>query len=158
MSKVQMTKHQLILQAMKKIFKDIPDLKIANGIGYCAFATRMLHDALEDLNISSSMVILRKLIPSDTAQRMMDKAAESFELIPDDDRRQYIRDYSRKHTLTFNKIGHAVLLVDDTVYDLTSKQFGLPHVYPFSAVEKLFKIIKRDATIDVTDIEEFGAT
>ena len=46
-----------------------------------------------------------------------------------------------------NYAGHAVVLINDTVWDITSEQFGLPNIYPF---EDLFKWWDKVAISDIT--------
>lgn len=127
---------------INKIFDDlrktVPQLRLHNGFGHCAYGSKLLSEALKKKNIPSKIIVINNLKDNKDTESMklavgdlltdVDIADQVFGIIKE----MYVK---RGNRLPKNA-GHAVVLVGDVVWDITSEQFGLPNTYPFSDLFK----------------------
>ena len=127
---------------IQKIFnhlrKTVPELTLHNGFGHCAYGSKLLHEELKKNNIPSKIIVINNLKGNKDTEPMklavddllndVDITDPLFGVIKD----MYVK---RGNKLPKNA-GHAVVLVGDIVWDITSEQFGLPNTYPFSDLFK----------------------
>ena len=132
-----------------------PQLKIASGIGLCAFASYELQRRLKG-EIELEIIIGRKIADTRDGHMMYNKSLKVWERVPKDDFRYKDAQYVLKHKPSQDKIGHAVCYDGETIIDITSAQFGLPMFYSLDDFNKLFKKVERDRHIKMKSIKDYG--
>ena len=144
-----------VFDIMTKLIDTVPQLSMYRGLGHCVYGSRLLQLELEKIGIVSDILAGGLLL---NTNETFDMKAETKRLIlsMDDDsdvgkykpvfskiRSSFIR---RAKTLS-PKSGHAVVLIDKTIYDITSGQFDLPNTYTFDFFVSCWNELRK---IDVT--------
>ena len=142
--------------ARDQLIAQYPELKVGGGIGLCAFASAKLKQLLAD-QVDLEIIIGRKLNDVSTTDRMWNIAKQQWGTIPKDDVRYETAKYLLSHNKKKKDIGHAVCYDGYTIIDITSGQFGLPMFYTLNTFEKTWITIKRDVSIEINDISDFGS-
>jgi hypothetical protein len=126
------TQHDKILALIAKL-KNTNDNYVRNsGLGYCACASVELNKELAKIGIKGKLIYGKYL--SETVQGKKSKAhfkhlVQNF--VPGNDfhgrvKRHFVKNGNRLS----GKGGHVGVLIGETIYDVTSAQFGLPITYP----------------------------
>ncbi|MCE5225870.1 MAG: hypothetical protein LLG05_08400 [Porphyromonadaceae bacterium] len=119
-----------------------------SGLGYCAAASILLTEKLKQLKIEYKLLYGKYLSDNamgNSSKLHFKKLVENFPTSNDFHgkvKKQFINNGNKLS----NRGGHVVVLVGDTVYDVTSAQFGLPVVY------SLDKFLQMWDTVQVVDI------
>lgn len=131
-----------------KLKKSMPELSLNNGFGHCAYGSKLLHEQLKKNGINSDIVVVNKL-KDNPATVPMKEAINGLmsDISPDDPLFGTIKtSYVKRGNRLPKNAGHAVVLVNGTVLDIASEQFGLPSVYP------LDDSFKQWETVAISDI------
>lgn len=123
--------------AIEKLSKDIkrlhPDLFLYEGFGNCAYASKLLKDKLAASGIKSQLLIGEYLGNSVLAEKCRINATAIVKGLPNDDSvyGEIKRAFVKRGNKLLEHTGHAVVIIDDVIYDITSGQFGLPFQYAY---------------------------
>lgn len=126
-----MTKSKL-KQIITDLRKAHPEATLYNGLGHCVYLAKLAHDKFTEAKVPSKVLIGRRFkatAEGKSAKRFAHKTINRLEHTTDD-RFKPIYDNYIKRGGTLIEIGHAVVLIDNTIYDPTADQFGLPTTYP----------------------------
>ena len=144
-----------------EILKIILDLKVENpvlnkygGLGFCIYGSILLHRVLLDAGTRPILLTARTFKDTRESQRNRNFLKDMILNITDASGVYYgvRKTYLDKQSLA-NDTGHAVVLVGDTIYDITSAQFGLPSSYAVSELAKMWVDIREtDCTIDFSRV------
>ena len=137
-----------IQKIFNRLRKTVSQLTLHNGFGHCAYGSKLLSEELKKNNIPNKIVVVNNLKNNKDTEQM--KIAIS-DLMTDIEISDPIfgaikSSYNKRGNGLPNNAGHAVVLVGDIVWDITSEQFGLPNTYPFS---DLFKWWDKVAVSDI---------
>lgn len=138
-----------IVTIMSDLKKEVPELTLYKGLGHCIYGSKLLDEQLKALNIKSCILAGGTMLSTHDTKKMKD-ATKTIVLSMTDDIELFsrMRKSFIKRGNTFSPVsGHAVVLVDNTVYDITSGQFGLPDVYTFDNFLSYWNEVRK---IDVT--------
>lgn len=147
---------KLVINAhMGLLKKNHSELTKYGGFGYCAYGSELLRIELRN-SLPTPVVMIGKTIKDNNKFNIADNLIKTIMSITDtrgiyyDIKKQYLK----RNRLQAN-IGHAVVLIDDTVYDITSDQFGLPSAYPLSAFKDMWETTYI-GTVVINDKADFG--
>lgn len=124
-----------------KILGLIASLKKANenyvrnsGMGYCACASQDLQNHLSKLGIESKLLYGKHLSNNDAGNKAKAHFKNLIANFPigNDFHGRVKRHFVKNNNQLSDKGGHVGVLVGETVYDVTSAQFGLPITYPLN--------------------------
>ena len=150
----------------KEILDTITELKIEHyelsrycGFGYCGFGSELLRQELLKKNISTNLLVcsdfkdiienikIKNSIINTILNIDNDEPNEDYVVL----KKKYIKDKKLP-----KDIGHAVLLRNGTVCDITSDQFGLPNIYDYCTLINIWdKIYNADIFIK-SPVIDFG--
>lgn len=119
-----------IIKIFNETKNSLKETKIYNGFGWCAYCTAKLSENLYRNDISNSIAIGRRLNTTPEGEHCR-KALEQLIMNINDSDENYgeiKRNFIHRKHLPVN-FGHAVILIDDVIYDITSDQFNLPIMY-----------------------------
>lgn len=113
---------------------EYPCLTFNNGFGYCAYGSELLRQRLNKKNIKCKIIIGRLFknnTDTDKIKIYLTDQILNFDTTGNDGLvYKEIKDSFIKRGNRLPKItGHAVVLVNNFIYDITSKQFGLEKIY-----------------------------
>ena len=137
-----------IQKIFNRLRKTVSQLTLHNGFGHCAYGSKLLSEELKKNNIPNKIVVVNNLKDNKDTEQMKIAISDLMTDIEISDpifgiiKSSYIKRGNRLP----NNAGHAVVLVGDIVWDITSEQFGLPNTYPFS---DLFKWWDKVAVSDI---------
>ena len=127
-----------IQKIFNRLRKTVSQLTLHNGFGHCAYGSKLLSEELKKNNIPNKIVVVNNLKDNKDTEQMKIAISDLMTDIEISDpifgiiKSSYIKRGNRLP----NNAGHAVVLVGDIVWDITSEQFGLPNTYPFSDLFK----------------------
>lgn len=139
---------------------ELPELDKYKGFGYCAYCSKLLSDALSEQSVEHSLIVGNRFTNSKLATNC--KTANIKLIDTFDDSVPYAKIKTALHNrnnLLPKNIGHVAVLIDNTVYDLTSGQFGLENMYSLD----IFRDIWADThtcsvIVDESNVEDFKIT
>lgn len=137
-----------IQKIFNRLRKTVSQLTLHNGFGHCAYGSKLLSEELKKNNIPNKIIVINNLKDNKDTEQMKIAISDLMTDIEISDpifgiiKSSYIKRGNRLP----NNAGHAVVLVGDIVWDITSEQFGLPNTYPFS---DLFKWWDKVAVSDI---------
>lgn len=147
-------------QIVRNLRKSTPEAVLYDGLGHCVYLAKLVHDQFTAAKVPSQILIGRKFKSTPDGNAAELHAHHTIEHLEGttDDRFKPIYDNYIKRGGTLINIGHAVVLVDDTIYDPTADQFGLPTTYPLDQFLRTWKTIKI-GTVEILpdDCDEFFA-
>ena len=123
-----------IKEIVNKLKSKHPELSLHKGFGHCAYGSKLLSVELKKNNIPNKIIVVNHLKDNKDTEQMKKAISDLMEDIEVGDpifgviKNSYIKRGNRLP----NNAGHAVVLVGDAVWDITSQQFGLSITYPFS--------------------------
>lgn len=123
-------------------------MTLLGGFGHCAYGSKLFHDELNKNNIKNQLLVVRNIKDNNYTLPMKRTIGSLLEGVSNDDelfggiKQGYVK---RGNSLPKNA-GHAVVLIGETVWDITSEQFGLENTYP------LADLFKRWGYVKVSDI------
>jgi hypothetical protein len=126
------TQHDKILALIARLKNTNNNYVRNSGLGYCACASVELNKELAKIGIEGKLIYGKYL--SETEQGKKSKAhfkglVQNF--VPGDDFHGRVkRHFVKNGNQLSGKGGHVGVLVNNTIYDVTSAQFGLPISYP----------------------------
>lgn len=139
--------------------KKLPELSNYSGFGYCGYLSKLLSNKLTKINIKHSILIGEYLSNSEQAIKCKKYLYKLIESIPDDDKTIYgdIKNHFKKRNKRLpNRMGHAVILINDDIYDVTSGQFNLPSFYKLELFKEIWlTCFTCDILIDELSIDSF---
>lgn len=138
-----------IQDIMRDLIAETPQLTMYKGLGHCIYGSALLDKRLKEEGMDSC-VLGASLLRNTLATREMRRISGDIILSMRDDMKQFssLRKAFIRRGNSVNPVsGHAVVLVDATVYDTTSGQFGLPDTYSFDTFASHWEEIKK---IEVT--------
>lgn len=138
--------------AIRKIQKKYPVVKKAGGIEFCAFVSGKLKKEIPELEI----IIGYGLVDKPLTDELWAHANVNMLKIKKDDIRYDDAVYFLSHNKHKKDIGHCVCYDGSTIIDPTSSQFGLPIYYSLEEFESYFTKIKRNQSIEIRDISDYG--
>lgn len=127
-----------IKEIANKLKSKHSELSLHGGFGHCAYGSKLLSEELKKNNIPNKIIVVNNLKDNKDTERMKKAISDLMDDIKISDpvfgaiKSYYIKRGNRLP----NNAGHAVVQVSDTVWDITSQQFGLPVTYPFSGLFK----------------------
>lgn len=133
--------NKLINNFVKKLNKTTPDIFQYEGFGNCAYASSLLHDYLKNEKVKNDILIGEFLLPSPAGNKCKEVAISLMNKLPEDNSRYGVikKGFIKRGFKLLNRIGHAVVVVDSTILDITSGQFGLPNIYSFEEFKEIWK-------------------
>lgn len=134
-----------------KLKNNVPELSLNKGFGHCAYGSKLLYEELKKNDIQSKIIVINNLKDNSDTKQMRRVIADLISEIKADDPVFGIikTDYIKRGNRLPKNAGHAVVLIDDTVWDITSEQFGLPNTYPFSDLFKWWiKVAQAEITLN----------
>ncbi len=138
-----------IEKTMNELIRTVPELTLYEGLGHCVYGSKLLQDALSKIDIPSEVLAGELLLNTNDTARM--KAFTKKIILSMDDEIEHFSNmrkaFIRRSATPSPRSGHAVVLIGNKIYDITSGQFGLPHIYEFPFFSDCWSQIK---TIDVT--------
>lgn len=148
----QSNNHNQILKILKLLKSKNKELTDYSGFGYCGYGSKILSLELNNNSISNSILIGTYLNNTPEGIKCKNHVHKLISTFPDNEDNIF-SDIKKRFTNRGNKLpdrtGHVVVLVNDTIYDITSEQFGLPTVYSLDLFKSIWKSIKiADLTID----------
>lgn len=129
------TQHNKILPLIAKLKYANENFVKNSGLGYCACASLELKGDLAKIGIKGKLLYGKYLSDNqngNAARAHFKKLVENFP-ISNDFHGRVKRQFIKNGNKLSNKGGHVVVLVGDTVYDVTSAQFGLPITYSLNS-------------------------
>jgi hypothetical protein len=153
--------HTAALNAMHGIRINNPFLIKYGGFGYCAYASELLRQDLVSKGIRCKVMIGTYFRDTKEATIAKSELIKTILSIAGSESNESFRDikasYLKRKDLPV-RTGHAVVLVDNVVYDCTSGQFKLPETYSFNFFSKVWETI-HDGVITLGDInDDFGVS
>ena len=153
--------HTAALNAMHDIRNNNPFLIKYGGFGYCAYASELLRQDLVSKGIHCKVMIGTYFKDTKEATIAKSELIKTILSIAGSESNETFRDikasYLKRKDLP-TRTGHAIVLVDNVVYDCTSGQFKLPESYSFNFFSKVWETI-HDGTITIGDINDnFGVS
>lgn len=149
--------HYLNAALYDKIINDIvsnnPEITVAGGIMFCAYASKQLQTHFPELEI----IIGRHMHDSNKTSIMFSIAKHNFEQILQNDIRYSSAQYFLNHNKHKKDIGHCVCYDGNTIIDLTSQQFGLPRYYELDAFCSYFDKIVRNIEFEMESIADYDS-
>lgn len=147
------------LKIFNRLLETIPEIKIYKGFGYCGYCSKLLNTELTKHKINSSILLGEYLSDSKNGNICKTNNKKLIESFPDTGNSIYsdIKQYyiKRKNKLP-DRTGHAVVLIDDTIYDLTSGQFGIENIYKIDVFKDIWEqTFICDIKIDETKLDTF---
>lgn len=120
-----------------------PEVKVYQGLGYCAYCSKELHDVFKANHINSKILLGEYFSDSKLAQKCI---AANIKLIKSFQEDTGIYSDIKSALLKRNgklpeRIGHVVVLVEETVYDMTSGQFGLASTYTLDQFKDIWRTV-----------------
>ena len=146
-------------QLFYKIKNDTNECRIENGYGWCAYCSSKLSDALNENGISHQLIIGKVFKNTDEARHCISALHGTINSIDDKRSLEIYKDikkaYLKRGKLPIN-IGHSVVLIESTVYDLTGAQFNLPEKYGLNVFLKIWQhIFRAEIKTNEQNIEDF---
>lgn len=153
-----MTQHEEILDSMKKVREEHPYIADVKGTGYCSYASEYLSRELKRKDIPCTILGGSWLRDTPEAKAAHDYAFKLITSLPENHYNKMllsVKNGALKHKRLNPKSGHVVILVGNTIYDLTSGQFNFPEIYGISFFKKIFKKLTI-CTVSIKDRENYG--
>lgn len=138
-----------ITTIMDDLKSEVPELSMYEGLGHCIYGSKLLDEQLKAQGIDSCILAGTTMLRTNETFDMR-QATKRIVLSMTDDNKIFsnMRKAFVKRGNTFSPTsGHAVVLVEDTIYDITSGQFGLPRTYRFDQFLSYWNEIRK---IEVT--------
>lgn len=125
--------HGVVEKLSKDIRRSHPALFLYEGFGNCAYASKLLKDKLAATGIKSQLLIGEHLGNGALAEKCRINATAIVKGLPNDDSvyGEIKRAFVKRGNKLLERTGHAVVIIDDIIYDITSGQFGLPFQYAY---------------------------
>jgi len=151
--------------ADRRVIRVMNDLRIKHhelvkygGFGYCGYGSQLLRDALLEKDINSVLLVSKYFANTVDGNKAKFTLSTMVMDIADTDLdsnyREIKRNFIKRGKLPDN-LGHAVLLIGEVIYDITSEQFGLHGVYSLSLFRNIWKEIYL-AKIKIDSTSDFG--
>jgi hypothetical protein len=155
-----MIQHEEVLASMKEVREEHPYIADHRGTGYCSYASEYLRRKLVSKDIPCDILGGSSFNKTVEGQAAHDYAFKLITEIPDDDEnKRLVR--VKNDALKFGRLnprsGHVVVLINTTIYDLTSGQFDFPEIYDISFFKKVFKKLNL-CEVNIKDRENYGVT
>ena len=129
-------------------------LTINNGFGYCAYGSELSRQSLIKEKIQCKVIIGRLFQSNKDTDKIKNYLIQeilNFDTTgPDGLVYKEIKDSFIKRGNRLPKVtGHAVVLIDDFIYDITSKQFDLKEIYSLDFFRHIWtNVYEAELTID----------
>lgn len=141
-----------------KLRSNSPEVKIYKGFGYCAYCSKELYDVFNKNNITCKILLGEYLSDS---KRALKCKANNIELIKSFQEEQNVYADIKTALLKRNgklpaRTGHAVVVVDNVIYDMTSGQFGLSPIYTLEEFKDIWTTVYViTVKVDESDLDSF---
>jgi hypothetical protein len=138
-----------ITNIIARLKKDNEDFVRCSGLGYCANASIVLKEELKKVGIEGKLLYGKYLSDNaagHAAKAHFKKLVENFP-VGKDFHGRVKKHFVKNGNKLSDKGGHVGVLVDDTVYDVTSAQFGLPIAYSLSRFLGMWDLVQ---VVDIT--------
>lgn len=134
---------KLVDDFIKDLSKAKPEIFLYEGFGNCAYASTLLHEFLIKEKVTNNVLMGEFLLPSILGNKCKEVATSLMNKLPNDNSPYGIikKGFDKRGGKLLSKIGHAIVLVDKDIYDITSGQFGLPTFYTLEDFKKIWKDI-----------------
>jgi hypothetical protein len=133
-------------------------LTINNGFGYCGYGSELLRQRLVQEKIQCKVIIGRIFKNNEDTEKIKKYLIQeilSFDTTgPDGLIYKEIKDSFIKRGYRLPKVtGHGVVLIDDFIYDITSKQFDLQEKYSLDFFRHIWtNVYEAEITIDEKEV------
>lgn len=161
-TKVQTKPANYILADIKNLAREIRENNRSffqyGGFGYCAYFSQLLKNELDKLNIPSTILLgeyFNETIEAEACRKFIEKMIMTF---PDQDDGSFYHDIKKHYVKRKGlpkRTGHAVLLINNDIFDITSGQFDLPESYPVTKFMRIWKDLYT-AEIQLKSHHQFG--
>ena len=123
--------HDKILGMIASLKKSNENYVRNSGMGYCACASQDLQSRLNKLGIEGKLIYGKHLSDNEAGRKAKAHFKNLIANFPigNDFHGRVKRHFVKNNNQLSDKGGHVGVLVKDTVYDVTSAQFGLPITY-----------------------------
>ena len=134
---------KLVDDFIKDLSKAKPEIFLYEGFGNCAYGSTLLHQFLIKEKVTNDILIGEFLLPSILGNKCKEVATSLMNKLPNDNSPYGIikKGFDKRGGKLLSRIGHAVILIDKNIYDITSGQFGLPVFYTLEDFKKIWKDI-----------------
>ena len=126
--------HDKILGLIASLKKSNENYVRNSGMGYCACASQDLQSHLNKLGIEGKLLYGKHLSDNEAGRKAKAHFKNLIANFPigNDFHGRVKRHFVKNKNQLSDKGGHVGVLVGETVYDVTSAQFGLPITYPLN--------------------------
>lgn len=130
---------------MNLIRKERPEIFVYDGFGFCGYGSYLLHQELLKRHIDHTLLAGEYFRDTQEAAKCGKAQEAIIQSIPDKGPMDayYVikKQYEKRGHKLLKQIGHVVVVIEDTVFDITSGQFGLPETYPLDDFSKIWQEI-----------------